>query len=153
MTDIIKSKNIVVNLQSFTKEELFDELVDLLAEKETLPNKTQVKETLWAREKMLTTGIVPYVAMPHTQIKDLGKTVGLFGISRKGIEYGSLDGRPVHLFMLFIDDEMDTVSHLQVIRAAAVLAKNPRFYPKVMACKTAIKVYHTIQNFEDLEKL
>lgn len=153
ISQIYRTRFIQPNLRSFTKEDLFDEMIDFLAEQERVPDKDSVKETLWTRERMLSTGIAPYIAIPHAQIRDLKKTIGVLGISRKGILYGSQDGRPVHLVMLLIDDEMDPITHLETVRNAAVLVKNPRFYDKIMHCKTAVKIYHTIQNFEDIEKI
>jgi nitrogen PTS system EIIA component len=151
ITDVILPRNILVGLKSRNKVELFDEIVDFLAEKENLPDRDSVKKNVWAREKMLSTGIMPRIAMPHAQIKNLNKTVGMIGLSREGIEYETQDGKPVHIVLFFVDDEKDSIGHLQTLRNAAQLTSNPRFYSRIIQCMTPLEVYQAVKYFEELE--
>jgi len=153
ITDVILPRDIMVGLKSRNKTDLFNEIVDFLAEEEDLPNTDSVKKALWAREKMLSTGIMPKIALPHAQIKGLKKTVGMIGLSREGIEYETLDGEPVHIVMFFADDEMDSVGHLQTLRNAAQLASNPRFYSRMIQAMTSMEAYQSLKYFEELEDI
>lgn len=150
ISEVVQPELIYLEIKSKNKEELFDEITEFLASKISKIDCESIKRTLWAREKMLTTGIMPNIALPHTQVKDLDKTIGMVGISREGIEYGSLDNRPVHIIMLFIDNENDTLTHLEIIRNAAMLATNPMFFPQMMKARSPVEAHETIRYFEEL---
>lgn len=150
ISEIFKPDNVKINLESEDKEELFEELVNLLVDIERFDNREEILESLWQREHKMTTGIAPNIAIPHTNIKNLQKTVGVLGISQKGIEYDSLDGKPVHLIMLLLGNQNNPTEHLNVLKNIATLLNNPDFYNTLIKSKNSQQVTETILEFEDL---
>ena len=80
----------------------------------------------------------------------MGKTVGLLGVSREGIEYQSLDGEPVHLVFCLVGDDNDPDAHIKVLRSLALLLTNPEFYPSMMKAKGPRDIATTLEQFESL---
>lgn len=152
ISEIFKPENIKIDLESKDKEELFEEMVNFLVDVEHLDNREEILNCLWNRERKMTTGIAPNIAIPHTHIKNIKKDFGILGISRQGIEYDSLDGKPVHLIMLLIGDTNNPNGHLKILKNIAVLLNSPEFYHEIMNCKTAAQINETIIEFEDLSK-
>ena len=152
ISEIFKPENVKVGLESQDKEELFQEMVSLLVDIEKLDCRDQILEKLWEREKKMTTGISAKIAIPHTSISGLSKTAGVLGISKKGIDYDSLDGKPVFLVLMLIGDEKNPVEHLSVLKNIAMLLTNQDFYNKIMQCKNSFEVTKTISDFEDYLK-
>ena len=152
VSEIFKPQNIKIDLQSTDKEELFEEMVNFLADVEGLDIRDQILKGIWERERKATTGIAPNIAIPHTHIPNINRSMGVLGISQKGIEYDSLDGKPVHLVMLLIGDDKEPENHLKILRNIAVLLTNPNFYPTIMKCKTPKEVSETIVEFEEEQK-
>ena len=96
-----KPQLINVNLESSDKDELFEEMVELFARGDCGIDRQEALDALIAREEKMTTGIIPSVAIPHASAPSVKGGFGAIGISRAGIEYGSLDAKPVHVvFML-----------------------------------------------------
>ena len=152
ISEIFKPDWVLVDLKSTTKEDLFREMVDFLVHKApALPRETLLTG-LWEREKKMTTGIARNIALPHTHLPNLNRTYGVLGISQKGIEYQSLDGKPVHVVMMLVGDDNAPDGHLFVLKNLALLMTNPEFYPALMKCKTAKDVSTTISEFEELSK-
>ena len=152
ISEIFKPENIRLDLESEDKEELFEEMVNFLVDVEHLDNREEILKNLWIRERKMTTGIAPNIAIPHTHIKNVNKNLGILGVSRKGIEYDSIDGKPVHLIMLLVGDDKNPDGHLKILKNIAVLLNNPDFYNEIMKCSSPAKINEVIVEFEDLSK-
>ena len=152
ISEIFKPENIKIDLESEDKEELFEEMVNFLVDVERLDNREEILNSLWNRERKMTTGIAPNIAIPHTHIKNIKRNIGILCISRSGIDYDSIDGKPAHLIMLLIGDEKNPNGHLKILKSLAVLLNNPDFYKEIMKCNTPEKVNEAIIDFEDLSK-
>ena len=90
--------SIKIGLESEDKDELFEELVDMLAKEggRDFP-RASVLAAVREREDKMSTGIKKGIALPHGKAEGLIGICGALGISRRGIEYASLDGEPVYL--------------------------------------------------------
>lgn len=152
ISEIFKPDNIKLNIESKDKEELFEEMVNFLVDVEHLDNREEILKNLWNRERKMTTGIAPNIAIPHTHIENIKRDIGILGISQKGIEYDSLDGKPVHLILLLIGDTKNPNGHLKILKNLAVLLNNPEFYHEIINCKTPAQINEAIIEFEDLSK-
>ena len=54
--------------------------------------KADIVEAVMKREELGSTGIGRGVAVPHTKHASVDRLVGTVGISRKGVDFNSLDG-------------------------------------------------------------
>lgn len=149
VSEIFKPANIKIELSSQTKEELFEELVNFLCDCENFDNREEILSKIWERENKMSTGIAPNIAIPHTSLKGLNNTVGVLGISRGGIEYESLDGKPVHLVMLLVGNDNNPAGHLNVLKNIAMLLKDPSFYPDIFKCKNTEELSAVIASYEE----
>ena len=150
ISSIFRPEGIVPQLVSKTKDEVFRELVGHLSPLCPGVTKEALLRGLKEREKLMTTGIARNIALPHTHVPGLGKTVGLLGVSRGGIEYHSLDGEPVHLVFCLVGDDSEPDAHIRVLRSLALLLTNPEFYPSMMKAKGPRDIATTLEQFEAL---
>jgi mannitol/fructose-specific phosphotransferase system IIA component (Ntr-type) len=150
ISSIFRSDCIVADLKARTKDEVFRELVGHLVPLCPGVGREALLLGLIDRERQMTTGIARHVALPHTHVPGLQKTVGLLGVSRAGIEYQSLDGEAVHLVFCLIGDEENPEAHIKVLRSLALLLTNPEFFPSMMKAKGARDLATTLEQFESL---
>lgn len=150
VSSLFRLEGMVPQLKSTTKDGVFRELVDHLVPLCPGVAREVLLSGLREREKLMTTGIARNIALPHTHVPGLGKTVGLLGVSRQGIEYQSLDGEPVHLIFCLVGDDHDPGAHIQVLRSLALLLTNPEFYPSMMKAKGPRDISTTLEQFESL---
>ncbi len=153
LSEVYRVENIVPNLASKTKDELFDELVDFLAARRYKLDRDKVLVALRTREQMLSTAVAPHIALPHASLRGQKETIGVFGISKGGIEYGSHDGNLVHVVMMLVDDRLETKLHLGFLRQAAELVGSPDFYAKIMACSSAGEIFKVIVEVERMQRV
>lgn len=153
LSDIFVVDRIKVNLASKNKKELFIELVDFLEDTGAITEPERVMSALRQRESVMNTVVAPHIALPHASLWLFKRTVGVFGISQEGIDYGTDDGKPVHVVMLLIDDRYEADNHLALLKKTARLIDSPNFYGKIMACKDQQQVYELIVAMEELQRI
>jgi PTS system fructose-specific IIA component/PTS system nitrogen regulatory IIA component len=61
-----------------------------------------IVQSILSREKLGSTGIGRGVGIPHTKCDQVKRFVGTFAVSPRGVDFASLDGEKVNLFLLFI---------------------------------------------------
>ncbi|TET43935.1 PTS sugar transporter subunit IIA [candidate division TA06 bacterium] len=100
LVDHLRSELIELDLQSRTKNEVLRELSDLLPIDEK--SKEMLIETLKKREELGSTGVSRGIAIPHCRSLLVKKLYVILGRSKKGIDFKSLDGKPVYIFFLIV---------------------------------------------------
>jgi PTS system nitrogen regulatory IIA component len=150
LRDLFTPSRIKTRVEAEDKDEVFEELVDLLVTQYRLDCRDEVLDAIRRREEKMSTGIKRGIAIPHAKTAFTQGVIGVLGISREGIDYQSLDGEPVHLLFLLVSSETDAGLHLAVLKKIALLVENPDFYDAVMAAPDAEAVYKALNRFEEI---
>lgn len=148
ISELFPSEWIVPNLKSRTKADLFKELCSYVSVRKPEVSKDALLDSLWERERQMTTGIALGVALPHTHISGIGSTLGVLGLSKAGIEYNSLDGEPVHVVFFLVSDLQEPDEHVHVLKHVAMLLINPEFFPTLMKARSSSDISSTLRLFE-----
>ncbi len=146
--DILDERSILVDLKSADKKGVLDELVDPIASIAGLDHDELVG-VLMDRERLGSTGIGGGIGIPHGKVKELESLVLGFGLSRKGVDFESMDNRPTHIFFLLITPENSTGLHLKLLARISKILKNDPFKEKLMNAKDREEVIHIIQEEDD----
>jgi PTS system nitrogen regulatory IIA component len=94
------------------------------------------------------TGIGGGIGIPHGKLKGLEKLVLGFGLSRKGIDFDSMDNRPTHIFFLLITPENSTGVHLKLLARISRLLKNEDFKEKLLQTSNADELLAEIEQMD-----
>lgn len=97
--DVLQKEAVLVNLKSRDKKSVIEELAMPVARIANI-NHDDLVRVLMERERLGSTGIGGGIAIPHGKIKELESLAMGFGLSRKGVDFESMDGRPAHIFFL-----------------------------------------------------
>ena len=108
-----------------------EELVAPVAEIANVNQEALVK-VLMERERLGSTGIGGGIGIPHGKMKNLESLVLGFGLSRRGVDFESLDGRPTHIFFLLITPENSTGLHLKLLARISRILKNEPFKDRLL---------------------
>jgi len=101
-------------------------------------------DVLMEREKLGSTGIGDGIAIPHGKLKGLDNLLLSFGRSREGVDFESIDGKPVHLFFLLMAPESSTGQHLKALAKISRMLKDERFRSELMSARSAEDLFKTI---------
>lgn len=140
---------IKLNLESEDKEEAFEELVDLFVSRNPSASREKLLSALLAREAKLSTGVRQGFALPHAQTDQVSSVQGIIGISRSGVDYDALDGKPVHvIFVLFCSADSCTF-HLRALKKLSMLLEEPDFLGDILSQSDAESVLRVLTRFEE----
>ncbi|WP_333004059.1 fructose-specific PTS transporter subunit EIIC [Vibrio coralliilyticus] len=115
ITDLINQELICLDLQATTKQEVFEELIELLSNNHRISDKAQFLSDIQAREEIGNTGFEDGVALPHAKSTAVSQPAVAIGISRQGIEYGAEDGQPSKLFFMIASPDGGADHHIEVL--------------------------------------
>lgn len=143
--DIMTEKSIIQDLKGKTKKEVLEELIDALLECKPQLDRERLLSVLLERERLGSTGIGDGIAIPHGKLKDLDRLVLSFGRSRQGVDFESMDGKPVHLFFLLVAPESCAGIHLRALAKIARLLKNSSVRKRLATVAGKDEIYAVIQ--------
>jgi fructose-specific phosphotransferase system IIA component len=143
--DFLSKKSILADIKSAKKEDVIKELVDLLINAGDLDKSCRGKviDGLMERESLGSTAIGQGIAIPHAKSECVSKLVGAFALSKKGVDFDSLDGEPVYIFFLLIAAQDSAGPHLKALARISRLFKDKYFRDNLRNCqdeKSIIKV-------------
>jgi len=131
-------------LKARNKKEILEELVAPVAEIADVPQEDLVK-VLFERERLGSTGIGGGIGIPHGKMKDLESLVLGFGLSRKGVDFESLDGKPAHIFFLLVTPENSTGLHLKLLARISRILKNEPFKDRLLNASDSDEILSIIK--------
>ena len=141
ISDILKKEHIIKELDSRDKKNVLDELSSFLKDEGEITSKENLLAALIEREKLGSTGIGENVAIPHAKISEIDKIITVFGRSKNGVEFESLDQKPVNFIFLVIAPENSTSQHLKALARISRLFKNPSLRESVLRTNEADQIY------------
>jgi PTS system fructose-specific IIC component/PTS system nitrogen regulatory IIA component len=148
--DVYKPAFIKVDLDADDREEAFEELVDQFCQATKIKSREEILKAIREREAKMSTGIRQGIAIPHGKTNAVDTVYGVLGISKRGIDYDALDGRPVYLLFLILAPEKDSELHLRLLKRLAELLDNPQFYTDLVAQNNVQDAYGILKKYEDI---
>lgn len=146
--EVLPKEAIITDMKSKVKNEVIEELVDSIS-KITGINRAELIKVLLERERLGSTGIGGGIGIPHGKLKNLESLIMGFGLSRKGVDFESIDGRPAHLFFVLLTPENSTGLHLKLLSRISRLLKNESFKKKLMKATDSNQVYSIIEEVDE----
>jgi PTS system nitrogen regulatory IIA component len=141
ISEILSKEHIIKDLKSFDKESVLEELSNFLKDKGVIPNKENLLLALIEREKLGSTGIGENVAIPHAKIREIDKIITVFARSQIGVEFESLDQKPVNFIYLILAPENSTGQHLKALARISRLFKSSSLRESVLRANETDQIY------------
>lgn len=118
LTTLLAAPQILLDLEAGSKKRVFEQ-AGILFERQLGIARSMVFDSLFAREKLGSTGLGQGIAIPHGRIKGLKQAAGAFIRLATPVPFDSPDGRPVSLLFVLLVPEQATEEHLQILSELA----------------------------------
>lgn len=112
---LFSPETITMDLKGETKDEVIQEMADLLEADGVLKDKEAYIQAIYEREKQSTTGMGMGIAIPHAKTSAVKVPRAAVGISKKGFDFDSEDGKPAHIIFMIAVTEKDQNLHLDTL--------------------------------------
>ena len=138
MSDFVVRDAIIPELSATNKEGVIREMVESLraAGQFRGADLEDIIRAILKREFLGSTGIGRGVAIPHTKHNSVERLIGTVAISSKGIAFDSLDGEPVHVFVLLISPQDRPGDHLRALENVSRCLRDDAFVRSLRAATT-----------------
>lgn len=130
-----------------TKEEAIDELVKVSKDDGKVSDPDNFKKALLKRESIMSTGIGYGVAIPHVKLDYIPEFFITIGINKKGIDWDSLDNKPVYLMFLIAGPDNQQEKYLRILAKLTLVIKNPERRKKLIEAETKYDVLKIFEGF------
>jgi PTS system nitrogen regulatory IIA component len=146
ISDFLHKDAICTDLKSEVKVDVISEMVAMLVDAGIIEkkHKNKIVEGLMAREALGSTAIGQGIAIPHTKSDTVKDLIGAMAISKKGVNFDSLDGESVFIFFLLIAPSDSAGPHLKALARISRLLKDKYFRDSLKNAKTAKDVMEII---------
>src|SRR3954451_17156135 len=140
---LLPPSNIVLDLDATSKKRMFEQ-AGLLFENNQGVARSVVFDSLFAREKLGSTGLGQGVAIPHGRIKGLKEARGAFLRLAQPVTFDAPDGNPVSLVFVLLVPQNATEKHLQILSELAQMFSDKALRESMMRAADAAALHELI---------
>ena len=140
ITNLLTLECINLNLKGQTKQEIIDEMVEILYQGGKLNDKEEYKKAILAREAQSSTGLEEGIAIPHAKTSAVKISSIAFGLSKNGVDYESLDGEPSKLFFMIAAPANASDTHIEILSKLTTMLLDDEIREKLLEVKTKQEV-------------
>ena len=144
---LLSPSHVLVDLQASSKKRLFEQ-AGLLFENHDGIARSQVFDSLFARERLGSTGLGQGVAIPHGRIKGLKEALGAFIRLAQPVPFDAPDGASVTLAFVLLVPEKATEKHLQILSELAQMFSDRSLREAMMAAKDAAELHQVVMAWQ-----
>ena len=124
LKSVLTTETINLHLKGSSKNEIINELLDILVAANKITNREAALSAVIDREQKMSTGMKHGIAIPHGKSNTIDDLVACIGISEKPIDFDSLDHEPCRIFIMTLSPVEKTGPHLQFLAEISLLFKS-----------------------------
>ena len=144
---LLPESNVIIDLDVSSKKRVFEQ-AGLLFENNNSVARSQVFDSLFAREKLGSTGLGQGIAIPHGRIKGLKEAVGAFVRTQQPIPFDAPDSQNVSLIFVLLVPDRATDQHLQILSELAQMFSDKAFREKLLAAPSAAELHRLVTQWQ-----
>lgn len=132
-------------LEKSSKDQVLNELIDILAESPVVRSKDDLRKGIFHREQLLSTGIGMGIGIPHVRLSSIKDVAVAAALVRQGIDdYESLDSEPVKIIFMILARQDQHAEHLKLLSQISTRLKNKEFREELVKCEDSKSFYNLL---------
>ncbi|MBE2263981.1 MAG: PTS sugar transporter subunit IIA [Burkholderiaceae bacterium] len=150
LASILPDTQVMVSVDATSKKRAFEE-VGLLFENLHGIGRSVITDSLFARERLGSTGLGHGVAIPHGRIKGLKAPMAAVFQLAQPIGFDAPDEQPVALLIFLLVPEAATQKHLEILSEIAELLSDSALREKIKASTSAAELHSLIATWQSAQ--
>ena len=140
MRTVLSKEMICLHLKGTTKEEIINELLDILVASKRIGDRAAAYTAIMDREQKMSTGMKHGIAIPHGKSPSINDLVACIGVSDTAVDFDALDHEPCRIFIMTLSPVEKTGPHLQFLAEISLLFKSAEKRQEVLNASSADEV-------------
>lgn len=145
LSDLVPLEAVALDLEPTPKPQVVRGLIQRLAQKRPEIQVESVVASILKRESLASTGLGDGIAIPHGRVSGLPRPMAAIGRSTAGIDFQSLDGKPVHLLFLILTPVHDEGIHVHILGKISRLLASDYLRERLLHAKTPEEAMEVLQ--------
>jgi nitrogen PTS system EIIA component len=147
ISPLLPESNVLLDVDVSSKKRVFEQ-VGLLFENNHQIARSLVFDSLFAREKLGSTGLGQGIAIPHGRIKGLRQAIGCFVRTKQPIPFDAPDAQNVSLIFVLLVPDRATDLHLQILSELAQMFSDKPLRERLLSAPTPIELHRLILDWQ-----
>jgi fructose-specific phosphotransferase system IIA component len=140
ISDILNENIIAVDLDCKDKDDAINKMVDLASKSGLMTDIEKVRQCVFDREKLVSTGVGKGFAIPHGKTDEIKDIVAAFAILKEPIDFDSIDLEPVKFIFLIVGKESLLNAHIKLLSRISRLMNKDDFRDRLEEAKSPEEV-------------
>jgi len=137
-----------LHLKARKKETALEEMFAMLKKAPQVTDVETIRRAVKAREILVTTGVGRGIAIPHGRCQGIHDCVIGVGLSQKGVDFESLDGKPVHIIFLIAASEVAGFPYAQLLSRVMHLLHSEPTQQRLLSSQTPEQLVGLLEEFD-----
>ena len=149
LTDVLHKDLIKIPLSGKDRDASIKELIKVLLGKKSITNEKSIFQAVIDREKIMTTGVGNGIAIPHCKHQDSPDFAVALGINPEGLDFESIDKKPVKIVFLLVGPENNPGLHIKLLSRISRLMSNEELRQQLIESNDAEEALNFIEEEEN----
>lgn len=138
--DFIEPSQIRIIPTGASKHDALEILIDALRQNPHIKDIDALRQAVYEREAVQSTGLGNGVAVPHVRIPEVTASTIALGIAPDGVDFAALDNKPVQIIVLFATPVTAKKAYLSLLAKVMVALRNSETFAALASCRTVEEV-------------
>lgn len=150
ISSLLSPDYVLMDIDAAAKMEAINKVIAVLARNPKVLDSEVVAKDVIERERKMSTGVGYGLALPHAKSAGVSGTVAALGITRKPIDFESLDETPVRLIFLLVGSIGNGSSHIRILSRVSRLMSRSAFRRQLLDCASVEEVLGVFEKAESV---
>ncbi len=148
VSDLLYPNLVLADVGTGRKEEILDAIAERLARQHPGVDRYRLTVAFLKREGLMSTALADGIAIPHARVPELPCMIAALARSRTGVDWGSHDGMPTHLFLALAVPDDCPGSHLKILANASRLLHDAECRRRMMEAPDGTALLDVLRSHE-----
>lgn len=148
ISTLLDRSTIAKGLEVKDKQEIINRVVDLLEAKVSKEQLEKIRQSVFDREEIMSTGVGKQLAIPHGKCDSINEILASFAVLDESVEFESIDNQPVKMVFLLVGPEDKSNHHIKLLSRISRLMNSTAFRDKLLQCDNPDEIFETFKTEE-----
>lgn len=146
---MLHERTVLPNLKAGNKEQVINELIDTLRYDVDSDTIEEIRNSVFEREKIMSTGVGKGLAIPHCKTKAVARNYAAFARLESPLDFNSIDNDPVQVIFLLVGPDSNHSQHIKLLSRISRLMNSTSFHQKILKSDTSKVIIEAFQQEEE----
>jgi len=127
---------------------IIEKMLDQALRKGVIMTREPILHKIREREELESTGVVEGIAIPHARTEAVKDLLMIIGVIKEGLDFNSLDGKPVHIVFLIVAPEEAKSKYIQVLARISRMCRQEDFRKTLLGATSPSEVISILEKFD-----